>query len=168
MIILNTLEKLLTFDEGKRLTPYKDSRGIWTIGIGHNLQANGVPVGLLPPDVTLTYPGCLGYLQEHGLTETQCDQLFHYDILHVCGFLTTFPWFRVLDVVRQAAVQDMAFNLGEHTFREFTGFCGFLAKGDFKGAADDLRYRTGVFKELPTRYGRLDAMIETGQWPVIA
>jgi GH24 family phage-related lysozyme (muramidase) len=166
MMIINTLDKLLTLDEGDNLKPYKDPRGIWTIGKGHNLVANGMPAGILPEGVTTSYPGCLGYLQTHGLTQAQDDQLFHYDILHVCGFLLSFPWFKLMDVVRQAAVQDMAFNLGEHTFREFTGFCGYLAQGDFNGAAADLR-TTAVFRELPTRYSRLAAMIETGKWPVI-
>lgn len=27
--------------EGVREKPYKDSEGIWTWGVGHNLQANG-------------------------------------------------------------------------------------------------------------------------------
>ncbi len=35
------LRKRLTRHEGKRLKPYQDSVGIWTWGIGHNLQANG-------------------------------------------------------------------------------------------------------------------------------
>jgi lysozyme len=163
-MMLDTLEKLLTWDEGKQLKPYKDSRGIDTIGIGHNLVANGLPVGLLPPDVPVTYPECMEYLNEHGLTDAQCDALFHYDITHVAGFLTDYPWFKGLDIVRQAALQDMAFNMGERTFKTFAQFTALVGAHRFSDAAADLR-RTAVYSELSVRYGRIARMLETGLWP---
>jgi lysozyme len=34
-------------DEGVRLKPYRDSRGIWTVGVGWNLEAHGLPAGVM-------------------------------------------------------------------------------------------------------------------------
>lgn len=166
-MIINTLEQLLTLDEGKRLKPYQDSRGIWTIGIGHNLQANVLPAGLLPPEVPTTYSGCMDHLNANGLTENQCDQLFEHDIVAVAGFLRIFPGFAAVDLVRQKALQDMAFNLGEDAFRGFGMFNSLWGTGRWADAAADLR-RTKVYAELTKRYERLARMLETGQWPVVA
>lgn len=165
-MILDTLEKLLTWDEGKRLKPYKDSRGIDSIGIGHNLVANGLPVGLLPADCPTAYPACMDYLNANGLTDAQCDALFVHDITHVAGFLTGYAWFKTLDIVRQTALQDMAFNMGERTFRTFAQFTALVGAQRFTEAADDLRH-TAVFRELTARYTRIARMLETGQWPDI-
>lgn len=43
LLTINEWQKLfieLSFDEGRRLTVYKDSKGIPTVGIGFNLRAN--------------------------------------------------------------------------------------------------------------------------------
>ena len=104
------------------------------------------------------------YLQANGLTDAQCDALFHYDITHVAGFLTSYPWFKSLDIVRQSALQDMAFNMGERTFRTFAQFTGLCGAARFAAAATDLR-ATAVYRELRVRYERIARMLETGQWP---
>lgn len=38
----SALRSEIAADEGIRSTPYKDSRGNWTGGIGHNLSAHGI------------------------------------------------------------------------------------------------------------------------------
>ena len=44
---MSNIDKLLKAStkkhEGLRLAAYPDTKGIWTIGYGHNLEANGVP-----------------------------------------------------------------------------------------------------------------------------
>ena len=39
------LRQLLITEEGCDIEAYKDSEGIWTIGIGHNLETDGRRVG---------------------------------------------------------------------------------------------------------------------------
>jgi lysozyme len=56
-------EAVLIAREGRRLTAYRDSVGIWTIGVGHTAAAG-------PPVVT---PGLR-------LTEAACDALFRRDL----------------------------------------------------------------------------------------
>jgi GH24 family phage-related lysozyme (muramidase) len=38
----SALRNQIAADEGIRSTPYKDTRGIWTGGIGHNLESHGM------------------------------------------------------------------------------------------------------------------------------
>jgi GH24 family phage-related lysozyme (muramidase) len=165
---INTVEELIALDEGKRLQPYQDSEGIWTVGIGHNLEANGLPPGVCTTD-GMDYPECLAFLQKRGgLTEDECDELFDYD-LHMadCDLSQICPIAHRLgmDSPRYAALMDMCFNLGAERFRKFTGFLGLICQQDFAGAADDLRNHTAVYKQLPHRYERLAKIIETGEWP---
>jgi GH24 family phage-related lysozyme (muramidase) len=169
--VLDSLQKLLAFDEGKKLKPYQDRRGIWTIGIGHNLEAHGIPAGVIPQlkNGSCAYPACMEYLQANGITEQQCQAIFAGDIYNETAFLNGYQWYLGLDHVRMAAVDDMAFNLGETKFKTFTDFQRFLNADDFAGAAADLRNGPphGIYHQLPERYERLCKMLETGEWPVV-
>jgi lysozyme len=167
--MIQTVEDLIAVDEGKELMPYKDSRGIWTVGIGHNLEANGLPSGVCSDAIDgLDYPACLEFLQKRGgLTDEECTDLFNHD-LYVAdrGLASIAPTAELLGTSspRYAALMDMVFNMGETVFATFTTFLSLIAKKDFSGAASDLRV-TKVYAELPHRYERLATMIETGNWP---
>lgn len=164
---ITNVQDLIRFDEGDRGQPYKDSRGIWTVCVGHNLEANGLPPGICDdaPD-GLPWPDCLGFIQRRrGLNATEDAALFQHDLQSEGGWLLTKPWWANLDDARQAALLDMAFNLGPASMQTFTTFLGLIAAGDWVAAADDLEFKTKVAKELPARYNRLQQMIRTGEWP---
>lgn len=155
-----SLIALLADDEGKRLKVYRDSRGFMTVGIGHNVDANG-----LPPKVAASV------LARADLTDQECADLFADDIEQAqAALFAFFPVAQRLDEVRQAVLLDMMFNLGAPTFRTFVTFqsCvrqAFFGSADgWKRAAEDLR-GTKAYAELPVRYERLAKMLETGQWP---
>ena len=97
------LEAELRRDEGVRLIAYRDSVGLWTIGIGH----------LLGPTCRMVE-----------ITGEECIALYRYDRgraeVVARGLLTTFD---ALDDVRQRALVNMAFNLGGR----LGGFHNFLA-----------------------------------------
>ena len=70
---LDVLKAELTRDEGLRLQPYRDSVGKLTIGVGHNLDANGI-----------TYAAAMQILED--------------DILNVMGQLNSkVSWWATLD-----------------------------------------------------------------------
>lgn len=164
---ITNVQDLIRFDEGDRGQPYKDSRGIWTVCVGHNLEANG-----LPPDIFmdapdgLPWPDCLGFLQRRGGVKPDEDAaLFAHDLQSEGGWLTVKPWWSAANEPRQGALLDMAFNLGPACMQTFTTFLGLVAAGDWIAAADDLEFKTKVAKELPVRYGRLQQILRTGEWP---
>ena len=143
---IDTVEALLLDDEGSRIWPYVDTAGHRTWGIGHNLDAS---------------PPCM---VAQALLQQAVQTQFGVDLNEVKSELDGYPWMADLDVVRQAVIIDMAFNVGLTGLATFTTFLSFMAQDRFKDAAADLR-TTRVYRELPRRYERLAVMLETGQWP---
>ena len=89
------LREQLRHDEGVRSKPYIDTVGKVTIGVGHNLSDLGLPQDII-------------------------DGLFERDIeaaIHACAAL--YPnWFRIPDI-KQTALVNMAFNLGQSRLSKF-------------------------------------------------
>ena len=101
--------------EGCRLTAYRDSRGIWTIGVGH--------VNMTPPAVT---PGLR-------ITEAQADQFLAADLAPVEATIAgavKVP----LTQNEFDALASLGFNIGANGLRRCT-VVGRLNRGDRAGAA---------------------------------
>jgi lysozyme len=143
------IEEQLARDEGKVLHPYKDTKGYWTIGIGHLLGAN------IPQQFA------------NGIDESTCDSLFAADLHHVWDLLDIYiPWWSTIDGQsgpRGNVLVNMGFNLGVQGLSEFHGFLGLMKAHNWAAAAADLA-NTAVFKQLPERYGRLQRQILIGEW----
>lgn len=148
--MIGSVQELLEDDEGRRLWPYTDTRGHLTWGIGHALGDDDTQDGVAP-DVA-------------ALVNQAIDLQFQHDLATATTGMSFFPEFASLDPVRQAALVDMAFNLGLHGLSTFTTFLGCVASQQWVAAATDLR-GTLVYSQLPRRYERLATMIQTGQWP---
>lgn len=110
--------KAIAEREGTRLTAYKDSVGIWTVGVGHTSAAG-------PPNVT---PGMK-------ITASECDEILSRD-------LAKFEK-AVLEVVKVHLAQhefdalvSFAFNVGGGAFAKST-LLKKLNAGDRMGAADE-------------------------------
>ena len=145
-----SVQELIEADEGRRIWPYTDTRGHLTWGIGHELGDDDTNDGVAP-DVA-------------ALLNQAVDLQFQHDADAATAGLSFLPEFPSLDPVRQAALIDMAFNLGSAGLRNFTTFLGCIASQQWAAAAADLR-GTLVYTQLPHRYERLATMIQTGRWP---
>ena len=132
---LDVLKAELTRDEGLRLQPYRDSVGKLTIGVGHNLDANGI-----------TYAAAMQILED--------------DILNVMGQLNSkVSWWATLDDARQRVLANMAFNLG---INGLLGFHHLLANGQ-AGIFDDQDLLDSKWaKQVGARAVRLAQMWKTG------
>lgn len=144
--MIDSVQSLIEYDEGRKLWPYRDTRGNLTWGIGHNLDAA---------------PACEAAAT---LVWQAVDAQFQNDLSGVLADVATLPGYVALDPVRSAVLCDMGFNLGFAGLSAFTVFLGYLFTGRYAAAAGDLR-ATLVYRQLPVRYERLATMIETGQWP---
>lgn len=109
----------LRIDEGKRLQTYKDSRGFWTIGVGH----------LLP----------------HGhdgmtISEAQCAQYLDDDIsTALMGCLKIWPGFDALPEEAQEVLCNMCFNLGELRLKLFPQMIDAVKKRQWLRVANEMR-----------------------------
>ena len=149
------LEAELVRDEGEKLKAYKDTRGKWTIGIGHNLDDCGTaPLNRTIADVLA-----------NGITQDECDQLFAWDIERTEKDLDrALPWWRALDPVRQRVILNMCFNMGigsaklGHGLLSFTSTLNFIHLGEYSQAADGM-LNTLWAKEVGIRAQRLADMM---------
>lgn len=148
--MINSIESLITLDEGRRVWPYTDTRGDTTWGIGHNLTAS---------------PACTEAME---LVNKAVDVQFAHDLAAVTQWLAVaHKWTRALSRTsppRYAVMVDICFNVGIGGFAEFTEFLGYMRDGLYGKAASDLLGTTAA-QELPDRYERLASILESGQWP---
>lgn len=99
------LMQQLELHEGLRLTPYKDSEGNWTIGIGYNVTGRGwemleIIIGRkVNPTMAITAD------EARVVCAADIDRIEPSVIKH-------FPEYVSLNEVRQRVVMDMAYNLG--------------------------------------------------------
>lgn len=139
----DSLEKLITLHEGRVEHAYQDSLGWWTIGVGHLIDKR--KGGKLPDFII--------------------DALLDFDIkVKRAALRKALPWVDKLDPVRQAVLDDMAFNLGIQGLLGFRNTLRFIEVGDYEKAASNM-LKSLWAKQVKTRAVRLSNMMRTGQWP---
>jgi lysozyme len=145
------LRKELIRDEGKRLTPYRDSLGYWTVGVGHLLEGKEL-VALVDPESGIV---------RRKITEKQCLTLLDNDIAVAESRLTEiFPEWETLDEVRKRALLNLSFNLGKK-LAKFTRFLGSVRRNEWEKAANSLKASLW-YKQVKLRGPRIVHMIGTG------
>lgn len=109
---MDALTKQLIIDEGMRLKPYRDTVGKLTIGVGRNLDDNGI-------------------------SEDEALVMLKNDIDQAFDELSQFDWFNSLKPVKQDALVNMCFNLGLPRLLSFKRMIAALEAGDYQTAADE-------------------------------
>ena len=114
-ITKSTFDFITNF-EGKRNKAYKDSKGLWTIGVGHLIKSDEQ------------------YLLNAVLTDQQVEDLFKSD-LKWCDAAVMDSVRAPLNQNQMDALYSLCFNIGETAFRKST-VVRKLNENDLKGAAD--------------------------------
>ena len=107
-------ENYIRKNEGEVLTPYKDSRGILTIGVGHNLT--------------------------YGISKAASDFIFKEDLDKAEEALkNNLPdIYNSLDANRQLVLLDLCFNMGIGGVLKFKKMLAALTAKDYELAAREL------------------------------
>lgn len=122
------LIEMLIRHEGLRLKPYRCSEGYLTIGVGHNLDTNGI-------------------------SENIAFDLLREDIASAKANLSKYSFWEDLDEVRKDALTDFMFNVGAGTFAQFKNMIAALEAKDYRQASRELlnsRYAKQVGKRATT------------------
>ena len=135
---LGAFKAHLVWAEGERLDLYRDSVGIQTIGVGHNIE-------------------------EKGISKRVSRLMLDDDIQEVVDGLRTLDYWKDLDSTRQLVVADMVFNLGLPRFLRFVRLNAALALKDFTLAAAEMR-DSRWYRQVGRRAVKLVEAMQTGVW----
>lgn len=134
---MKSIKEQLILHEDLKLKPYEDSEGYITIGVGHNLDAQGVKRELV-----------MKWLDE--------------DVKEVVDELEQYDWFHKLDIVRQKVIIDMGFNLGVPGLLEFKKMIQAIKEDDYERAVAEMK-DSKWHDQVKDRASRLEKMMRTGE-----
>lgn len=146
-----TLEEFVEKHEGRKNKIYKCTKSKSTIGVGHNIDAKGLPDEMW------------GFYEENGyITEDMIDTLFSFDLADAqedCEKL--YPEFESFTESRQIALIDFLFNVGYKTAKTFTNTNRAINAGKWKEAANGLR-NSKYAKQVKGRAEEVAQLLEEG------
>ena len=123
------------------LRAYQDTKGIWTIGHGRNLQVMRI-------------------------TAEQADAWLVEDLESAEILARTFPAWQALDTgARQDAFIELVFNMGPAKVAKFKDTLAAIERKDWKAAAAHLLDSQWRLDVGPTRSARIAKQLETGLDP---
>jgi len=129
---------MLRHHEGVRHKPYKDTVGKLTIGVGRNLDDNG-------------------------LSDDEIDYLLTNDINRCMSEAMTYEWFADLNDARRAVVLSLLFNLGKPRYDKFVRHHAAMADGHMMIASKELLDSRWA-KQVGRRADEMAIQLETGEW----
>lgn len=151
-------------DEGVKLKAYTDTVGKRTVGIGRNFE--DVPFSReechkIFGTTSITFHVADKILSTRGLTMEQAEYLLSNDIDKCVDQLSKQPFWSAVagDDNRSRALVNMCFNLGINGLLGFKNTLGFIAKKDWKNAANNLT-QSKWFGQVGDRAKRIILLID--------
>ena len=132
---LQLAENTLNTDEGLVLTPYKDSKGIWTVGYGFNLQTTP-----MPRKVAVLWLTCIVEERDSALE-------------------AKFGYYKNLSDVRKAVLINMSYQLGMQGLMNFKKMHKALMVRDIENAVVEMK-DSRWYREFTDRANRLCFMMQ--------
>lgn len=134
------LEQWIMAKEGLRLKCYNDSHGFLSIGWGHNLASNGIPIEI-------------------------ADRLLEIDIANAQKqVMANLPWAGQIGMPRFDALVHLCFWVGIGSLMGFKNMLAALKIGDWQTAHDEL-INSNLHDNIPERTEEIATRILTGDTP---
>src|SRR5690606_9181009 len=110
---LMTTKDRIREHEGVRYTPYRDSRGLLTVGVGRCIDR--VP-----------------------FSKDEVELMFRNDYLRAVGGAMTLPVYDTLNEARQGVLVEMVFQLGVNGVKGYRRFLAAAKAGQWQQAHDEM------------------------------
>ncbi|MDA9771433.1 glycoside hydrolase family protein [Emcibacteraceae bacterium] len=136
---MNKLIEQLKIHEGVKLKPYKCSAGKLTIGVGKNIQDNGITLEEAE------------YLLQNDIAEARSQ------------LLNSFPWMGDFNDARISAMINFTFNVGIGTVKKFENTLSYMKSGEWDKAADEMMDSRWA-RQVGNRAVEVTEQIRTGKW----
>jgi len=147
-----TLYEFIEKHEGRRKKPYRCPAGKLTIGVGHNIDANPLPIDIKR------------HLEEYGYIDNEMiDRLLNTDIRHaVADCKVLFPQFETFTEARQWALISFVFQLGFTGAKKFIRSLKAINEQRWDDAAKYMMESLWA-KQTPKRAKRITGIIKRGE-----
>ena len=136
----NRLVQLLTRHEGVRQFPYRDTVGKLTIGVGFNLDDEGL------------YPEEIDFILSNRIDR------------FIAEARRAFPVYNRMSHIRKMVIIDMLYNLGQPRLAGFKRMWAAIEKGDYEEAAKEMLDSKWA-DQVGVRARRLANMMQFDRWP---
>lgn len=137
---MSKIIEMLRLHEGEELKPYECTAGKSTIGVGRNIEDNGI-------------------------SAEESEFLLKNDLVSVnADIKRNFPWFDGLSEARKDVIMDMVFNLGVTRFKGFKKFIAAMSLGNYETASKEMLDSRWA-RQVGARSERLSVMIKTDEYP---
>lgn len=153
------LDQSLEIDEGYRSGPYRDTRGLWTFGIGRCVE-------------TAPLTGAeWKFLLDAGHIQVQIDHAGAQYLLHAkeaeatAALKTLLPNWSTMGDVRQNALIEECYQLGNSFLIGWPHTLAALKNNDWDGVANNEMESEWAVHQTPARASKLIQMLRSGQWP---
>lgn len=130
--------------EGVRNVPYTDTRGFWTVGIGHLIGRD------LPPEYNRRF------------TDQEIEDLFVRDYFKHKRAAEQIPGYNKLDEKGKAALIDLTFNMGPKWIDQWPILKRQLEEGDVEAAAINLE-SSDWYKQVGNRAPAVVALLRSSK-----
>ena len=141
------IKQMVIANEGWKTKPYKDTRGYWTVGVGH----------LINPKSPKTLPK----EWDRELTNEEVRQLFETDFdAHLKQAQKTPGWDKANEAGK-AGLVDLTYNMGGWWYTKFVKAAALLKEGNFKDAALELK-NSDWYKQVGGRAPVTISLISSG------
>jgi GH24 family phage-related lysozyme (muramidase) len=140
------IKNMIIEHEGIRYSPYKDSLGLWTVGVGH-LIGDGRS---LPPSWNREF------------SHDEVMSLFDEDYKHHREAAEKIPGFAKLDTTGQGALTDLTFNMGPTWYKKWPRFSKAIEEGDTQLAALSLE-QSKWYGQVGRRAPKIVSLVENSQ-----
>lgn len=139
------VKDMIKMHEGVRNKPYKDSLGLWTVGVGH-LIGDGKS---LPPEWDRTF------------TNEEINSLFEEDFEHHKKAAEKIPGYSKINEQGKGALIDLTFNMGPSWYKKWPNFTKQLESGEYPSAAENLE-GSKWYKQVGRRGSTIASLIRMG------
>lgn len=151
---------MLRYDEGLKLTIYKDTEGFWTVGIGHLLTKNP------SKEVAITtLDKLVGRSTRGTITEAEARNIFKSDVdkavkgIQKSSILA--PVYNSVNDARKKAIINMVFQMGQAGAESFSNSLGLIKNHYYTVAANNMR-KSKWYRQTPNRAERVIMVLKTG------
>ena len=147
------VKSFVELNEGRKNTPYKDTKGLWTVGVGH-LIGKTLPKEFANADGT-----------PRTLSDREVDKLFTLDYEKHKQDAEQLPMYKELNDKGKQALIDLSFNMGSKKFneKEWPKFFAALKDKDLKKAAAELK-DSQWFTDVKRRAPRVIKLIKQAEF----